>query len=52
MRTLVAKDGSKNFIWDRGEGQAFEARYVARNNHEVICYLSSQTACERSSLSH
>ncbi len=47
MRTLEAKDGSKNFIWDRGEGEAIEARYVARNDHEVICYLSSQTACGR-----
>jgi len=47
MRTLEAKDGSKNFIWDRGEGQALEARYVVRNENELICYLSSQTACGR-----
>lgn len=44
---LEAKDGSKNFIWGRGEGQALEARYVVRNKTELICYLSSQTACER-----
>lgn len=48
MRTLVAKDGSKNFIWDRGNKQALEARYVVREKGELICYLSSQTACARS----
>lgn len=47
MRILEAKDGSKNFIWDRGEGQALEARYVVRDKGELICYLSSQTACMR-----
>lgn len=47
MQILEAKDGSKNFIWDRGDGEALEARYVARNSHELICYLSSQTACAR-----
>ena len=47
MRTLEAKDGSRNFIWDRGDGEALEARYVVRDDHELICYLSSQTACGR-----
>jgi len=47
MRTLEAKDGSKNFIWDHGPGQALEARYVVRDEGELICYLSSQTACGR-----
>jgi len=47
MKCLEAKDGSKNFIWDRGEGQKLEARYVVRNSYELICYLSSQTACGR-----
>ncbi len=48
MRTLVAKDGSKNFIWDRGSKEALEARYVVRKKGELICYLSSQTGCARS----
>jgi len=47
MRVLEAEDGSRNFIWDRGEGQALEARYVVRDKGELICYLSSQTACMR-----
>ena len=47
MQVLQAADGSKNFIWDRGLGQALEARYVVRDEGELICYLSSQTACGR-----
>ena len=47
MQCLTAKDGSKNFIWERGDGQMLEARYVVRDPSELICYLSSQTACMR-----
>ena len=47
MKILQAKDGSKNFIWDYGPGRALEARYVVREEGELICYLSSQTACAR-----
>lgn len=47
MQVLQAKDGSKNFIWDYGLGRALEARYVVREKGELICYLSSQTACGR-----
>lgn len=44
---LRDEDGSINFVWDLGDGQALEARYVTRDEGELICYLSSQTACRR-----
>lgn len=44
---LVAKDGSKNFVWEFDEGQKMEARFVVRNPEELICYISSQSACAR-----
>lgn len=38
-------DASTNFVWDVGEKQALEARYVRRHEEYVACYLSAQTAC-------
>lgn len=46
MRVLQSEvDASRNFVWDVGEGQALEARYVRRHPEYVACYISSQTAC-------
>jgi len=48
MRRLVSElDESVNFIWDRGPGEAIEARYVRRDKDYFACYLSSQTACAK-----
>lgn len=40
-------DPSVNFVWEQGDGQAIEARYVRRHPEYVACYLSTQTACEQ-----
>jgi 23S rRNA (adenine2503-C2)-methyltransferase len=38
-------DPSVNFVWDVGDKEAFEARYVRRHQDYMACYLSTQTAC-------
>lgn len=38
-------DDSVNFVWDKGPGQAMEARYVRRHPGYFACYVSCQTAC-------
>jgi adenine C2-methylase RlmN of 23S rRNA A2503 and tRNA A37 len=48
MRILKSNiDESVNFVWDREQGQAVEARYVRRDEDYFACYISSQTACAK-----
>ncbi len=45
-RTHKDPDGSVNYVWQVGDGEALEARMVQRTGDELIVYVSSQTACE------
>ena len=47
VEVLQAADGSVNFIDRLSQTEAFESRYVVRDETELICYLSSQVGCKR-----